>query len=302
VTEHRAVLDVCGELEEQGCAVTYLPVEADGRVDPARVEAAIRPETVLVSIMLANNEIGVLQPVAEIAGLCRRHGVLMHSDAAQALGLIDCHLAALPVDLMSFSAHKIYGPKGIGALYVRRRRPRVRLKARQFGGGHEGGRRSGTLDVPSIVGFAAACILVAGEREADARRLGFLRDRLLASLLEAFPGLIVNGSLEHRLAGNLNVCLPGINAERLLAEVSGVALSNGSACTSSGGVGSHVLAALPGGRERADRALRFGLGRGTTEAEIEAAVSEIVRAASVLGQQPPRVMDGLCAMPACEAL
>ena len=297
VTEHRAVLDPCAELERRGWEVTYLPVEPDGRLDPGRLEAALRPDTVLVSVMAANNEIGVLQPLAEIANRCRRHGVLLHCDAAQALALVDCRLDQVPVDLMSLSAHKAYGPKGIGALYVRRRRPRVRLEPRQLGGGHQGGRRSGTLDVPSAVGFAVACRLVAERRAEDARSLTGLRDRLLERLRLAFPGLVVNGSLEHRLPNNLNVSLPGLRAESLLQEVEGVALSSGAACASSAGAGSHVLAALPEGRDRADRALRFGLGRGTTAEQIDAAVDELVRAAAVVSRRPEPVGD-LCGLPA----
>ncbi len=301
VTEHRAVLDACGELERQGCEVTYLVVESDGRVDPDRVAAALRSDTVLVSIMLANNEIGTLQPIAEIAARCRRQGVPLHTDAAQALALVDCHLESLGVDLMSFSAHKAYGPKGIGALYVRRRQPRVRLLARQFGGGHERGRRSGTLDVPSIVGLATASSLVTAERDSDARRLAGLRQRLLSGLRRALPGVEVNGSLEHRLANNLNVSLPGIHADLVLQEVSGVAFSSGAACTSPAGSSSHVLAALPEGRQRADRALRFGLGRGTTAGQIDAAVAEIARAASAVGSRPLAAEES-CAVAVCEVL
>ncbi|MCG8457511.1 MAG: cysteine desulfurase [Holophagales bacterium] len=290
VSEHKAVLDACAAMERRGVRgrpvrVTYLPVEADGRLDPARVEHALSPETVLVSVMVANNEIGVTQPVAEVAEICRRAGIWLHADGAQALAHGDCHRHRLGWDLLSLSAHKAYGPKGVGALIVRRRRPRVRLEPRAHGGGHERGRRSGTLAVPLLVGFGRACELVAESTEAEAGRLAALRDHLLASLRRSFPGLEVNGSLEHRLPHNLNVSLPGLSAEDLMAELQALAVSSGAACTSTAGDSSHVLAALPGGRERAERALRFGLGRGTTEQELERAVAELERAAPIARQR-----------------
>ena len=296
VAEHKAVLDACAAMERSGVAVDYLPVDSDGLLDPARVEAAIRPETVLVSVMLANNEIGVIQKVAEIAEICRRHQVFLHTDAAQALSMLDCRIEALGADLMSLSAHKAYGPKGVGALYVRRRRPRVRLVPRQFGGGHERGRRSGTLDVPSIVGFGVACELIAAQRDDDALRLAALRDHLLGELRRAFPNLIVNGSLEYRLPNSLNVSLPGLVASDLLDEISDVAISSGSACTSSTGASSHVLAAI-GGRDRAESALRFGLGRGNDAAQVERAVRSLEAAADVVHQRGPR-QEVACGVPA----
>ncbi|MEM8961794.1 MAG: cysteine desulfurase family protein [Acidobacteriota bacterium] len=289
-TEHKAILDPCARLEAKGVTVSYVPVESDGRLDPARIEAALRPETVLVSVMVANNEIGVVQPVAEIAALCRDRGILIHTDAAQALAHGDCRL---DVDLMSLSAHKAYGPKGIGALYARRRRPRVRLAPRQHGGGHERGLRAGTLDVASIVGFGRAAELVNEQRDADNPRLARLRDRLLDGMRAAFPDLIVNGSLEHRLPHNLNVSLPDVMAQDLLDALEGVAISSGAACTSSVGDSSYVLTLL-GGPERAESALRFGLGRGTTAADIDRAVTAITRAATVARQRPTARLEAVC--------
>ncbi|MEM6793773.1 MAG: cysteine desulfurase family protein [Acidobacteriota bacterium] len=280
VSEHKAVLDACARLEQRhGCEVTYLPIEADGRVEAEAVRRALRPDTLMVSLMLANNEIGVLHPIGEIAAVCRERGVLLHTDAAQALAYTDCRLGELGADLMSLSAHKAYGPKGVGALYARRRRPRVRLEPQLLGGGHERGRRSGTLAVSQIVGFGAACELIAAERRADARRLEGLRDRLLGRLRGRFPGLVVNGTLEpgSRLPNSLNVSLPrlaevGITSRDVLAGIAGeVALSTGSACTASSFDGSYVLKALPGARPLAEVAFRFGLGRGTRAEEVDRA-------------------------------
>lgn len=309
-TEHKAVLDCCARLEAEGSGharvdVGYLGVDADGRVDPERLEAALRPETVLVSVMLANNEIGVVQPVAEIAAVCRRHGVLVHTDAAQALAHIDCRVDRLGVDLMSLSAHKAHGPKGVGALYARRRRPRVRLTAQMDGGGHEHGRRSGTLDVPGIVGFGAACALIDAERSSDAARLASLRDRLLAGLRDAFPDLIVNGSLAHRLPGNLNISIPGLDSERLLARLESVALSSGAACSDPGAGGSYVVKALAAAEgldadaaaRRADGSLRFGLGRATTATEIDTAIAALRIAIRRQLREPARA-NVECGVPA----
>ncbi|MEM1177030.1 MAG: cysteine desulfurase family protein [Acidobacteriota bacterium] len=295
VTEHKAVLDACAALEGRGVDVTYLPVDEGGRVDPQAVEAALHDTTVLVSIMLANNEIGTVQPIAEIGNLCRRRGIWLHTDAAQALALLDCRPASLGADLISLSAHKAYGPKGIGALYVRRRRPRVRLVPRQFGGGHERGRRSGTLDVPSIVGFGRACELIGDRRETEAERLRGLRDQLLDGLRRAFPDLLVNGTLEQRLPNNLNISLPATVASDLLEELETVAISSGSACTSTAGASSHVLTAI-GGRDRAESALRFGLGRGTRPGDLDVAVTELAKAASTVKARGPRA-EVVCGVP-----
>ena len=292
-TEHKAILDTCARLEQRGVSMTYLPVQSDGRIDPEQVERVLRPETVLVSLMLANNEIGVLQPVIEVAALCRSRGVLTHTDAAQGGALLDCRVDRLGVDLLSLSAHKMYGPKGVGALYVRRRRPRVRLEPQSHGGGHEQGRRSGTLAVPALVGFGRACELAAERREKDGPRQGVLRDRLLHRLRDALPDLIVNGSLEHRLSNNLNISLPGVEARALLQEVHGVALASGSACTSSATDGSYVVRLLPGGAERAEGALRFGLLRTVTEDEVDRAAHEVVQAARRV-RRAPRPLEDPC--------
>lgn len=298
-TEHKAVLDACAELQRRGVDVAYLGVERDGRIDPAAVEDALRDDTLLVSLMVANNEIGVVHPLPDLAELCRRRGVLLHADAAQALATEDCRIETLGADLLSISGHKIYGPKGVGALYVRRRRPRVRLAPQIHGGGHERGRRSGTLDVPSIVGLGTACELAVHRRDTDRIRLCALRDRLLAGLRTAFPELLVHGSLRHRLPHNLNVALPGVDAKALMDEVHGVAFASGSACTSSSADGSYVVQALikaqgeslDNAEDGASRALRFGLLRTATEDEIDRAVAEIVRAARVV--QTSRAPSGL---------
>lgn len=286
-TEHKAVLDVCARLERRGFEVDYLPVAADGRIDPETVRGALRDETILVSLMLANNEIGVLHPIPEISRICRGRGVLLHCDAAQALALVACDVDRLGADLLSISGHKAYGPKGVGALYMRRRRPRVRLLPQSEGGGHERGHRSGTLNVPGIVGLGMACALVAAEREHDATRLASLRDRLLERLRRAFPELVVNGSLEHRLPNNLNVSIPGLDADRLIERLEGVALSSGAACSSPNQSGSYVIEALPGGHERAPGSLRFGLGRSTTGEAIERAADRLVEAIVALPPASP---------------
>ena len=286
-SEHKAVLDACAVLERRGFEITYLGIEPDGRLRPASVAAALRPDTLMVSLMAANNEIGVLHPLPEISALCRERGVLLHTDAAQAPGVLDCRVDALGVDLLSLSGHKIYGPKGIGALYLRRRRPHVRVAPQSHGGGHERGRRSGTLPVAAIVGFGVACELARRRREGDARRLRRLRDRLLERLREHEPDLVVNGSLEHRLPHNLNVSLPGADADAVLAALDGVAISSGSACTSSAGDGSYVVRLLDGGEERARTALRFGLLRTASEAEVDRATECVARAARAARTAPP---------------
>ncbi|MEM8933804.1 MAG: cysteine desulfurase family protein [Acidobacteriota bacterium] len=295
VTEHKAVLDTAMALERRGVDVTWLGVDADGRVDPAAVADALRDDTFLVSLMVANNEIGVLHPIAEIAEVCRRRGVPIHADAAQALLTEDCRIERLGVDLLSISGHKLYGPPGIGALYVRRRRPRIRLEPQSFGGGHERGRRSGSLPVPLIVGLGIACTLTIERRDTDRTRLAELRDRLLDRLRVAFPRLTVHGSLEHRLPHNLNVALPAVDASLLLDAVRGVAFASGSACTTSSRDGSYVVRALPGvADDAADRALRFGLLRTATAEQIDRAADEVVRAArSVRGHRP----TDACALP-----
>ena len=277
-TEHKAVLDTVKHLERQGCQATILPPRPDGLLDLDTLRAALRPETVLVSVMYANNEIGTIQPVAEIGALCRERGVLFHCDAVQAFGKIPVDVDRDQIDLMSLSAHKMYGPKGIGALYVRRRKPGVPLAAQMDGGGHESGMRSGTLNVPAIVGFGEACVLCQREMESQAASMGVLRDRLLALLRAGLDGVTVNGTMQSRLAGNLNVTFDGVDAESLLIALPEVALSTGSACTSATVEPSHVLQALGMDRRRAQSSVRFGLGRFNTEAEIELAAAQVVAA------------------------
>jgi cysteine desulfurase len=267
--EHPAVLDACTALERQGRRVTRLAVDAVGRVDPADVARAIDERTVLVSVMAANSEIGVIQPLAEIARVCRERSVLLHSDAAQAVGRIPFDVEELGLDLASFSAHKMYGPKGVGALYVRRRRPRIRLEPLLHGGGHERGLRSGTLPVPLIVGFARALEIALEDRDVEAARLASLRDRLLARLEEGLEGVRLTGPRGPRLPGNLHVCLEGVQADQVLVEMKDVALSSGSACSSARPEPSHVLQAL-GLPDRLLRSgLRIGIGRPNTTEEID---------------------------------
>jgi cysteine desulfurase len=274
-TEHRAVLDTCRRLESSGLRVTYLPVGRDGLLDPGALEAALDNRTILVSVMAANNEIGVLQPLAAIGRLTRARGILFHTDAAQAFGKIPIDVEAMGIDLLSISAHKIHGPQGVGALYVRSRQPTVRLAPLFDGGGHERGVRPGTLNVPGIVGLGTAAALCAAEMTAGTTRLGALRDRLLAGLRAGVDGLHVNGALEPRLAHNLNVSIDGTD-ETLASRLDGLAVSAGSACATGRLEPSHVLRALGVDAARAHGTLRFGLHRFTTEADIDRAIA-IVR-------------------------
>jgi len=276
--EHPAVLDAARSLERDGFRVTYLPVDADGLVDPGDVAAAIEERTALVSVMAANSEIGTLQPLEEIGRVCREREVPLHTDAAQAVGRIPLDVERLGVDLLSMCAHKLYGPKGIGALYLRSRRPRLRIEPLLHGGGHERGLRSGTLPVPLVVGFARAVTLCLEERDEEAVRLTALRRRLWDGLCAGLDGVLRNGHSEQRLPGNLNVSFEGIDAGHLLVALPGVALSTGSACASASAEPSHVLTALglPGARIRA--ALRFGLGRSTSADEIDSVVAQVVAA------------------------
>ncbi len=295
--EHPAVLDTARALEAEGFRVTELPVDAHGLVDPGAVADAITDATLLVSIMAANGEVGVVQDLPEIGRVCRERGVPFHSDAAQAVGRIPLNVQEQGLDLLSFCAHKLYGPKGIGALYVRNRRPRLRLEPLLHGGGHERGRRSGTLPVPLVVGFARALEICRAEREPEAARLSGLRDRLWRGLQDELPGLIRNGHPTRCLPGNLSVCFEGMEADALLVGLGDVALSSGSACASASGEPSHVLQALGLPEPLARSALRFGLGRSNTAEEIDHVVrrvAEEVRALRTAGPAAaaPRRLSG----------
>ena len=277
-TEHPAVLDVCRTLEKEGrIRLTVLPVKPDGLLDLDVLRAAFTPESILVSVMVANNEIGVLQPVAEIGRICREKGVFFHSDAAQALGKVPINLETLAVDLLSMSAHKLYGPKGVGALYVRKRNPRVRLTPQMDGGGHENGMRSGTLPVPLIVGFAEACVIAGREMAEESNRVLKLRERLRKHIFETFDHVRLNGSLESRLPGNLNVSFEYVEGESLILGMADVAVSSGSACASAKLEPSPVLQALGLNEPLARSSIRFGIGRFNTEAEIDQAFALLKR-------------------------
>lgn len=277
VTEHRSVIDTCRQLEQRGTRVTYLPVQPDGRICLDELKAAITPSTVLITIMAANNEIGVLQPVEAIGKVAKEQGVLFHTDAAQAAGKVSFDVTAVQADLVSLTAHKMYGPKGVGALYVRRRAPRVGLTEQMSGGGHERGLRSGTLNVPGIVGFGKAAALCAAEMPAEGARLRALRDRLLAVLRREIQDVRVNGSLDDRLPHNLNVSVGGIEGESLLMALKDVAVSSGAACTSASREPSYVLTAIGCDDDLAGASIRFGLGRFTTAADVEFAAEYVAR-------------------------
>lgn len=281
-TEHSAVLDPCRYLESLGFEVTYLPVEADGLVSLATLEQAMRPDTILVSVMAANNEIGVLQPLQAIGALCQDRDILLHTDAAQAIGKVPLDVQAMNIHLMSMTAHKAYGPKGIGALYVRRRQPRVNLAAQLHGGGHERGMRSGTLYPPQIVGFGKAVELAVAEMDSEAERLMELRSHLLTHLNQ-LSDIYLNGHASQRLPGNLNVSFGGVDGQNLLLALQPiVALSSGSACSAASTAPSHVLKALGRSDRLAYASLRFGLGRFTTESEIEQVGQAVVDAVKIL--------------------
>jgi cysteine desulfurase len=286
-TEHKAVLDTCRRLEQQGCRLTVLPVESDGLVSLDAFAAALTPETTLAAVMYANNEIGVLQPVREMGALCRERGVLFFCDAVQAFGKVPVNVEQDHIDLMAMSAHKIYGPKGVGALYVRRRAPRVRIAAQIDGGGHEQGMRSGTLNVPGIVGFGRACALCREQMEEEGARLGGLRDALLERLRATSGGVTVHGSLERRLPHNLNLGFEGVDSEALLMAIPEIALSTGSACTSATVAPSHVLRALGTPDRLAHSSLRIGLGRFTTAEEIDYAGGRLIEAVEKLRRLSP---------------
>jgi len=274
VTEHKAVLDSCKRLEKYGFRVTYLGVRRDGLVDLEELRREIGGETILVSIMAANNEIGVLQPIVEIGKICRERGVIFHTDATQAVGKVPVDVHGQNVDLLSISAHKMYGPKGVGALYVKCEG--VEVASMLDGGGHELGMRSGTLNVPGIVGLGKACAIAAEEMAGEARRIGGLRDRLREKIMGRLDGCSVNGSLEERLPGNLNISFVGVEGESLLMGLNDVAVSSGSACNSGSVESSYVLKALGVSEELAQSSLRFGIGRFNTEAEIDYVAERVV--------------------------
>jgi cysteine desulfurase len=285
-TEHKAVLDSLHALERQGFEVTFLDVGPDGRLDPERLRAALRKDTILASVMHANNETGVVHPIEEIGRITRAAGVLLHCDAVQSVGKIPFDVEKANVDLASLSAHKMYGPKGVGALYVRRK-PRVRLVAQMDGGGHERGFRSGTLNVPGVVGFGKAAALALAERDAEAARVGALRERLRQGLLAGLDLVSVNGSLEHRLPGNLNVSFAYVEGEALMMAIKDVAVSSGSACTSASLEPSYVLRAMGVSDDLAHSSIRFGLGRFTTEEEIDWVVRLVVEKVKKLRDMSP---------------
>jgi cysteine desulfurase len=285
-TEHKAVLDSMHALERQGFEVTFLDVEKDGRLDPARLEAALRRDTILASVMHANNETGVLHPVEEIGRILRKAGVLFHCDAVQSVGKVPFDVERVGADLVSLSAHKMYGPKGAGALYVRRK-PRVRLVAQMDGGGHERGFRSGTLNVPGIVGFGRAALLALAERDVEAARILALREKLRLGLAAGLDLVMVNGSLEHRLPGNLNVSFAYVEGEALMMAIKDVAVSSGSACTSASLEPSYVLRAMGVPEDLAHSSIRFGLGRFTTEEEIAFVTRLVVEKVKKLREMSP---------------
>jgi cysteine desulfurase len=287
VVEHKAVLDTCKRLEKYGFEVTYLPVDDTGMVRPESVAEAITDRTILCSIMLANNEIGTINPIADIGQVCRSRGVLFHCDAVQGYGKIPFDVQAMSVDLASITAHKIYGPKGVGALYVRRRNPRVRLAAQMDGGGHERGMRSGTLNVPGIVGFGAAAEIAASEMGSEAKRLIALREKLHRGITAQLEEVYLNGHPTQRLPGNLNISFAYVEGESLLMGLKDVALSSGSACTSASLEPSYVLKALGVGDDLAHSSLRYGLGRFTTEEEVDYVIEQTVATVQRLREMSP---------------
>lgn len=286
VTEHKAVLDTCKHLEKLGAQVTYLPVKEDGLVDLNLLEQSITDQTILVSIMYGNNEIGVIQPIKEIAAITHKHGALFMTDATQAVGKIPVDVNADGIDLMAFSAHKMYGPKGVGALYVRRKNPRVKVTAQMDGGGHERGMRSGTLNVPGIVGLGKACEIARLEMDTEAQRLSALRDKLQNSLLELEESY-VNGNVEHRLPHVANISFKYVEGEGLMMAMKDMAVSSGSACTSASLEPSYVLKSLGLSDDLAHSSIRYGLGRFTTEEEIDFAIEQTIKAVNHLRDLSP---------------
>ncbi len=286
-TEHKAVLDTCKKLEKQGFQITYLALREDGLIDLDKLRAAITDKTILVSIMYANNEIGVIQPVAEIGKICKEKGVLYHTDGVQAVGKIPVDVVKDNIDLLSITAHKMYGPKGVGALYVRRKNPRVQITSQMDGGGHERGMRSGTMNVPAIAGFGKAAELCRLEMAEEAKRLQFLRDKLRAKLERELDEVFINGDMEHRLPHNLNMSFAYVEGESLLMGINDIAVSSGSACTSATLEPSYVLKALGVGDDLAHTSIRFGLGRFTTEEEVDYAAERMIETVRKLRELSP---------------
>ena len=286
-TEHKAILDTCKRLEKHGIRVTYLPVKADGLIDLDMLQEAITDKTILISIMYANNEIGVLQPVAEIGKIAKSRGVLFHTDATQAIGKVPVNVIKDNIDLASISGHKMYGPKGVGALYVRRKSPRVQLTAQMDGGGHERGMRSGTLNVPGIVGLGEACAICHQDMVEEGKRLAYLRDKLKDKLTSELDEVYINGSMEHRLPNNLNISFAYVEGESLLMGINDVAVSSGSACTSATLEPSYVLKALGAGDDLAHSSIRFGLGRFNTEEEVDYVADKVIDVVRKLRELSP---------------
>lgn len=286
-TEHKAVLDTCKRLEKRGCQVTYLPVKGDGLIDLDALRSAITDKTILITVMFANNEIGVLQPIREIGAIAKERGILFHTDATQAVGKVPVNVLEDNIDLMSLSAHKMYGPKGVGALYVRRKNPRVQVTAQMDGGGHERGMRSGTLNVTGIVGFGEACAICRKEMPEESARLRNLRDKLKAKLEAGLDEVHVNGSMEHRLPNNLNMSFAYVEGESLLMGIKDVAVSSGSACTSATLEPSYVLKALGVGDDLAHTSIRFGLGRFNTEEEVDYVAERVIETVKRLRELSP---------------
>ena len=287
VTEHKAVLDSCKRLEKNGYRVTYLPIQKDGLIDLEDLKHAMDDKTILVTIMAANNEIGVIQAIAEIGKLCHERGVIFHTDAAQAVGRMPIDVIKQNIDLASISAHKMYGPKGTGALYVRRKNPSVQISAIIDGGGHERGMRSGTLNVPGIVGLGKACAIATEEMPHESCRLAGLRNRLKDRIMSRLDECYINGSMEHRLPGNLNVSFGHVEGESLLMGINDVAVSSGSACTSAMVEPSYVLKALGTGDDLAHSSIRFGIGRFNTDAEVDYVADRVVETVQRLREISP---------------
>jgi cysteine desulfurase len=287
VTEHKAVLDTCKRLEKYGYRVTYLPVQKDGLIDLDDLKRSMDDKTILVTIMAANNEIGVLQPVAEIGKICREKGVIFHTDATQAVGKVPVDVNKQNIDLMSISGHKMYGPKGVGALYVRRKNPRVQISAIIDGGGHERGMRSGTLNVPGIVGLGKACAIASEDLPQESCKLAGLRNRLRDRIMGKLDEVYINGSMEHRLPGNLNISFAYVEGESLLMGINDIAVSSGSACTSATLEPSYVLKALGAGDDLAHSSIRFGIGRFNTEAEVDYVADRVIETVERLRELSP---------------